>query len=103
MTHFDLVSTITFFKNNVSYVLSLSILTLIPLLISIAFFTLAERKIMASIQRRRGPNVVGVWGLLQPFADGIKAIIKEIIIPYQANRFLFILAPSITFILSLMN
>jgi len=58
---------------------------------------------MASIQRRRGPNVVGIWGLLQPFADGLKALIKEIIIPYQASRFLFILAPSITFILSLIN
>lgn len=101
--NFDFLSTLLFFKNTISYVLSLSILTLIPLIISIAFFTIAERKIMASIQRRRGPNVVGVWGLLQPFADGIKAIIKEIIIPYQANRFLFILAPSITFILSLMN
>lgn len=58
---------------------------------------------MASIQRRRGPNVVGVWGLLQPFADGCKALIKELIIPYQASRFIFILAPSITFILSLVN
>jgi len=58
---------------------------------------------MASIQRRRGPNVVGFWGILQPFADGIKALLKEVIIPYQVNRFLFILAPSITFILSLVN
>lgn len=58
---------------------------------------------MASIQRRRGPNVVGVWGLLQPFADGCKALIKELVIPYQASRFLFILAPSLTFILSLVN
>jgi NADH-quinone oxidoreductase subunit H len=75
----------------------------VPLLVSIAFFTLAERKIMASIQRRRGPNVVGIWGLLQPFADGLKALIKEIIIPYQVNRFLFIIAPCITFVLSLIN
>lgn len=85
------------------YHLWLSLATLIPLLISIAFFTLTERKIMASIQRRKGPNVVGFWGLLQPFADGLKALIKELIIPYQTNRFLFILAPSITFILSILN
>jgi len=80
-----------------------SLATIVPLLISIAFFTLAERKIMASIQRRRGPNVVGMWGLLQPFADGLKALIKELLIPYQANRFLFIIAPCITFILSIIN
>jgi len=89
--------------NAVIYMVCLTLVTLIPLLVSIAFFTLAERKIMASIQRRKGPNVVGFWGLLQPFADGLKALIKELIIPYQANRFLFILAPSITFILSILN
>jgi NADH-quinone oxidoreductase subunit H len=100
---FELLSTLNLIKNSVLYVLSLSIMTLVPLLISIAFFTLAERKVMASIQRRRGPNVVGMWGLLQPFADGLKALIKELIIPYQANRFLFILAPCITFVLSLVN
>lgn len=83
--------------------LLLSVGLILPLLISVAFFTLAERKIMASIQRRRGPNVVGFWGLLQPFADGLKALIKELIIPYQVNRFLFILAPSITFVISLIN
>lgn len=100
---FEIVSTVNFIKTSILYVFSLSIMTLVPLLISIAFFTLAERKIMASIQRRRGPNVVGMWGLLQPFADGLKALIKELIIPYQANRFLFILAPCITFVLSLVN
>lgn len=100
---FELFSTLNLVKNSVLYILSLSIMTLVPLLISIAFFTLAERKVMASIQRRRGPNVVGMWGLLQPFADGLKALIKELIIPYQANRFLFILAPCITFVLSLVN
>lgn len=100
---FELISTLNLVKNSVLYILSLSIMTLVPLLISIAFFTLAERKVMASIQRRRGPNVVGMWGLLQPFADGLKALIKELIIPYQANRFLFILAPCITFVLSLVN
>lgn len=67
----------------------LSILSLVPLLIVIAFFTLAERKAMASIQRRKGPNIVGIFGLLQPFADGLKLVIKEIIIPTKANKFLF--------------
>lgn len=57
---FELISTLNLIKNSVLYILSLSIMTLVPLLISIAFFTLAERKIMASIQRRRGPNVVGM-------------------------------------------
>jgi NADH-quinone oxidoreductase subunit H len=86
-----------------SYVILLSLEIIVPILLSIAFFTIAERKIMASIQRRRGPNVVGIWGLIQPFADGLKALIKELIIPYQVNRFLFILAPCITFVLSLLN
>lgn len=87
----------------ISYILFLTLLLLIPLLITIAFFTLVERKIIAAIQRRRGPNVVGFLGLLQPFADGVKLLIKEIIIPYQTNRFLFIFAPSFIFTLSLIN
>ena len=87
----------------INYIFLLVLLTIIPLLVSIAFFTLAERKIIASIQRRKGPNVTGFWGLLQPFADGLKAFIKELVIPYQTNRTLFLLAPSITFILSLVN
>ncbi len=87
----------------VLYPVVYSLLIIVPLLLAIAFFTLAERKIMASIQRRRGPNVVGFWGLLQPFADGLKALIKELIIPYQTNRFLFLIAPCITFTLSLIN
>jgi NADH:ubiquinone oxidoreductase subunit H len=77
----------------------LSILTLIPLLISIAFFTLAERKVMAAIQRRKGPNVVGIFGLLQPFADGFKLILKENIFPTKSNIFLFLISP--IFILTL--
>ena len=49
----------------------------LPLLIGVAYFTLAERQIMSAIQRRRGPNVVGIWGLLQPLADGLKLLVKE--------------------------
>lgn len=72
------------------------------LLISIAYFTLAERKILAAIQRRRGPNVVGLYGLFQPFADGLKLFAKESIFPSNANKFLFGLAPILTFFISLL-
>jgi NADH-quinone oxidoreductase subunit H len=75
----------------------------LPLLIAVAYFTLAERKIMGAIQRRRGPNVVGVFGLLQPLADGAKLLLKETVIPSNANTILFILAPIISFLLSLLG
>ena len=74
---------------------------LIPLLIAVAYFTLAERKILAAIQRRRGPNVNGLFGLLQPLMDGVKLFLKETIIPNQANTILFLIAPMVTFFLSL--
>ena len=63
----------------------------LPLLISVAYFTLAERKIMGAMQRRKGPNVVGTFGLLQPLADGFKLLIKETVIPSNANTVVFIL------------
>jgi len=75
----------------------------VPLLISVAYFTLAERKVMASIQRRRGPNLIGTFGLLQPLVDGFKLLVKEPIIPSNSNKFLFVLAPVITFVISLMG
>ena len=75
----------------------------VPLLISIAFVTLVERKVMGSIHRRQGPNIVGIFGLLQPFADGLKLLLKQTIIPSSVNVVLFILAPMITFILSLIT
>jgi len=79
------------------------LIIIVPLLISVAYFTLAERKILGVIQRRRGPNVIGVYGLLQPLADGFKLLVKETIIPSSANKFLFILSPIITFLVSLMG
>ena len=81
----------------------ISLITLICALIIIAFFTLAERKVIASVQRRRGPNVVGIYGLLQAVADGLKLVGKEIIVPSKANSDIFILAPIITFATSLIN
>jgi len=71
------------------------------LLISVAYFTIAERKIMGIIQRRKGPNVIGFLGLLQPLADGLKLFVKETLLPSSSNIFLFILAPILTFLLSL--
>ena len=73
----------------------------VPLLVSVAYLTLAERKVIGWIQLRKGPNVVGPFGLLQPFADGIKLFLKETIIPSGANGVLFVLAPMITFTLAL--
>jgi NADH-quinone oxidoreductase subunit H len=73
----------------------------VPLLITVAMLTYAERKVIAAMQLRKGPNVVGPFGLLQPFADALKLITKETIIPAGANRVVFILAPMVTFLLSL--
>jgi len=82
----------------------LKILTIIvPLLLSVAYFTIAERKIMGIIQRRKGPNVIGFVGLLQPLADGLKLFAKETIIPSNSNVAIFVLAPITTFILSLIG
>ena len=79
------------------------LIVIVPLLISVAYFTLVERKVMGSIQRRRGPNVVGYLGLLQPLADGLKLFVKETILPTAANTRIFLLSPLLTFILSLMG
>lgn len=69
------------------------LLIVVPIMLSVAYLTLAERKVIGYVQVRIGPNRVGPRGLLQPIADGLKLLMKEIIIPTNANRFLFILAP----------
>ena len=77
------------------------IAVVVPLLIAVAYLTYFERKVLAYSQLRKGPNVVGPFGLLQPFADGLKLLIKETIVPSGANRLVFIAAPVVTFTLSL--
>lgn len=85
-------------------VLILKILTIVvPVLIAVAFFTVAERKIMGAIQRRRGPNVIGFMGLLQALADGLKLFVKETTLPSNSNLIVFLLAPMLSFILSLIS
>ncbi len=66
---------------------------LVPVLLSMAYFTLLERKIIASIQRRKGPSVVGFFGIMQPLADGLKLFLKETIIPGSSNKIIFYLSP----------
>ena len=85
------------------FILLKILVIVVPLLISVAYFTLAERKILGAIQRRRGPNVIGVFGILQPLADGLKLFIKEAILPSSANKYVFELSPVVTFIVSLIG
>ena len=74
---------------------------LVPVLVSVAYLTLAERKVLAAMQMRRGPNVVGPFGLMQPFADALKMLMKETIVPTGANRLLFLVAPLLTMTLAM--
>jgi NADH-quinone oxidoreductase subunit H len=95
-----------FLHNDPAGILILTVLQtlamLVPVLIGVAYMTYAERKVLAAMQLRKGPNVVGPFGLLQPFADAIKMLTKETIIPSGANRVLFIMAPVLTFTLAML-
>jgi NADH-quinone oxidoreductase subunit H len=96
---------ITFFTTNwlgmAIVMLAQCLAVTVPLLVAVAYMTYVDRKVWASIQLRRGPNVVGPFGLLQPFADGLKLVLKETIVPSSANGVLFIIAPMIAFMTAL--
>jgi NADH-ubiquinone oxidoreductase chain 1 len=79
------------------------LIVLVPILLAVAFMTIIERKQLAAMQRRVGPNTVGYYGILQPFADALKLVVKETIIPSQSNKVLFYLAPIVALIFSLLG
>ena len=79
------------------------LIVLVPVLLAVAFMTIIERKQLAAMQRRVGPNTVGYYGVLQPFADALKLVVKETVIPAQANKVLFYLAPVMTLVFSLLG
>lgn len=86
-----------------SAIILAQLVKIVLLLVAVAYFTIAERKVMAAIQRRKGPNVVGVLGLLQPIADGAKLVFKELLIPTRSDSYIFLVAPILILVLSMIN
>jgi len=85
------------------YILLLGLITYVPVILGIAFIILAERKVLAAVQRREGPNVVGLFGLLQSIIDGLKLVLKENILPHKSNKYIFILSAFTILTLSLLG
>src|ERR1700722_427013 len=79
------------------------LIVLVPILLAVAFMTIIERKVLAGMQRRVGPNKVGYYGVLQPFSDALKLVVKETVIPQHSTKSLFFLAPVITLVFSLLG
>lgn len=98
---------VTIYDNNTLYMNLLNftnvLSVIVPVLLSVAFMTLIERKVLATTQRRVGPDTTGYYGILQPFADALKLILKESVVPAQSNKVIFYLAPVVTLIFSLLG
>ena len=103
MINFKISKITEFVYLSFSQIFICSLLKIVCILIAVAYFTIAERKVMAAIQRRKGPNVVGFWGLLQPLADGAKLIFKELLVPTRANAIIFLVAPIMVLVLSIIS
>jgi NADH-quinone oxidoreductase subunit H len=91
------------FIYQVLFIILKSFLIIVPIILSVAYLTLAERKVVGFIQLRKGPNVVGPFGLLQPIADALKLVFKEFVLPSDAHKVVFVIAPIITFVVALMS
>lgn len=91
-------------NNNISILNLVNVLfVIVPMVLAIAFMTIVERKQLAAHQRRVGPQVTGYYGILQPFADALKLVLKENVVPTHANKILFFVAPIATLVLSLLG